>query len=68
MYIANHKINHHVRNLQRVKTILGMSRSRMQQPIAGSKRTQTLTRTSFCPLVLDRFLHCGGEREQARKM
>ena len=31
----------------------------MQQPIVGSTRTQTLTRTSSCGLVLYRYLHCG---------
>ena len=34
--------------LHRVKTILGTSRSRMQQPIAACTRAQSLTRTCPC--------------------
>ena len=40
-------INHQC-NLQRVKAILGTSRSRMQQPIAACTRAQTLTRPCPC--------------------
>ena len=40
--------NYHQRKLPRVKTILAMSTSRLQQPIAACTRAQTLTRTCFC--------------------
>ena len=39
---------YHQRKLQRVKTILGTSRSRMQQPIAACTRAQTVTRPCPC--------------------
>ena len=39
---------HHQRKLHRVKTILGTSRGRMQQPIVACTRAQTLTRPRPC--------------------
>ena len=51
-----HDGDHHQHKLQWVKTILGISRSRMQQPIAACTREQSLTR--LCPCVTcNWFLH-----------
>ena len=48
--------NIHLRMLQRVKTILGPSRSRMQHPIAACTRAQSLTRPCPCAICIW-FLH-----------
>ena len=39
--LVDDKKKHHQRKLQRVKTILGTSRSRMQEPNAGSTRASS---------------------------
>ena len=51
MHIRNSLVFHHQLNLQRVKTILGISRSGMQQPNAGSTIKGRIRLKAVCPCM-----------------